>query len=191
MTNDDSGNAQQGGWQPPEYVSPWIPASNQDGARSSSAPRGDDFGRGGQAGEANDTIAFGSEPGYGQSQTPYSANGQGDYPRPANQPPGYSPPSYGQSSPGQPGYGQPGYGQPGPGQPGYGQPGYGQPGYGQSEFGQPGYGPPGSGGGYGQYNWGGYGAPPPPPSRSGFGRRSPTWPSRCSRPGRGPAWQSR
>ncbi len=184
MTNDDSGNAQQGGWQPPEYVSPWIPASNQDDASSRSAPRGDDFGRGGQSGEGNDTIAFGSEPGYGQGQTPYSANGPGEYPRPVNQPPGYPPPSYAQSSPGQPGYGQPGPGQPGYGQPGYGQPGYGQPGYGQPSYGQPGYGQPGYGqpeygqpgpgqpgnGGYGQYNWGGYGAPPPPPSRSGFGK---------------------
>ncbi len=46
--------------------------------------------------------------------------------------------------------------------PGYGGgPGYGGPGYGGS-----GYGPPG----YGQNPWGGYGAPPPPPGRSGFSR---------------------
>ena len=28
MYDDDSGSAQQSGWQPPEYVSPWIPVSS-------------------------------------------------------------------------------------------------------------------------------------------------------------------
>jgi S1-C subfamily serine protease len=143
MHDDESGNAQRGGWQPPEYVSPWFPVSgpeDQDAGRasgSSEPPSGAD--------SDGDTIAFGSDPAYGP----------GGYP-----PPGYAPPGYGQ-----PGYGQPGYGQPGYGQAGYGQPGYGQPGYGQAGFGQPGYGQPG----YGQYAWSGYGAPPPP-RRSGFGR---------------------
>jgi S1-C subfamily serine protease len=134
MHDDESGNAQRGGWQPPEYVSPWIPASGPEdrdagpASGSGEPPSGED--------NDGDTIAFGSGPEYG--------------------PGGYPPPGYVPS-----GYGQPGYGQPG-----YGQPGYGQPGYGQAGFGQPGYGQPG---GYGQYPWGGYGAPPPPP-RSGFGR---------------------
>ena len=30
MHDDESGSAQRGGWQPPEYVSPWIPASDPD-----------------------------------------------------------------------------------------------------------------------------------------------------------------
>ncbi|HEX3712137.1 MAG TPA: trypsin-like peptidase domain-containing protein [Trebonia sp.] len=161
MHDDDSGSAQQDGWQPPEYVSPWIPASSpgdkdsgsasrtsgpQDSPPPASAPGGTGPGDG-------DTIAFGQGPSYGQ----------GGYP-----PPGYEQPGYGQPGYGQPGYGQPGYGQPGYGQPGYGQPGYGQAGYGQPGYGQPGYGqqpPPG----YGDYPWSGYGTPPPPP-RSGFGR---------------------
>src|SRR5579863_2798457 len=128
MHDDESGSAQPGGWQPPEYVSPWIPAAgpeDQDAGRESGsgAPSSDE--------DDNDTIAFGGTP-------------------------SYAPPGYGQPGYGQPGYGQPGYGQPGYGQAGFSQPGYGEPGYGQ----QP---------GYGQYPWGGYGAPPPPP-RSGFGR---------------------
>ena len=54
----------------------------------------------------------------------------------------------------------------GPEGPGYGGPGYsGGPGYGGGPGG-PGYGPPG----YGQNPWGGYGAPTPPPPRSGFSR---------------------
>jgi S1-C subfamily serine protease len=124
MHDDESGNAQRGGWQPPEYVSPWIPVSGP-------ADRGAGHGSGSGEPPSNDggdgdTIAFGGDPAYGP----------GGYP-----PPGYVPP----------GYGQPGYGQPG-----YAQPGYGEPGYGQQPD-------------YGQYPWGGYGAPPPPP-RSGFGR---------------------
>jgi S1-C subfamily serine protease len=112
MHDDDSGNDQHGSWQPPEYVSPWIPASNPDDEDSGSASRDNSAGRG-PSDQDNDTIAFGHEPGYGQ----------GGYP-----PPGYPPP----------GYGQPGYGQPGYGPPGYG--GYGQPGYGQYPWG--GYGAP-------------------------------------------------
>jgi len=122
MHDDDSGNDQQGSWKPPEYVSPWMPASDPDDEDSGSASRGSSAGRG-QPQEDGDTIAFGNGPAYGQ----------GGYP-----PPGYPPPGYGQ-----PGYGQPGYGQPGYGQPGYGQPGYGQPSYGG--YGQPpwsGYGTP-------------------------------------------------
>jgi S1-C subfamily serine protease len=116
MHDDDSGSAQQSGWQPPEYVSPWVPVSTTSG----------DEAQGG-----DNTISFGPGPAYG---------------------PG-------------PGYGQePGYGQAGSAQPGYGQPEYGQPGYGQPGYGQQGY------GGYGQPPWGGYGAPPPPPPRHGFGR---------------------
>jgi S1-C subfamily serine protease len=122
MHDDDSGNDQPGSWQPPEYVNPWIPASNPDDEGSGSASRDSSAGRG-QSDQDNDTIAFGNGPGYGQ----------GGYP-----PPGYPPPGYGQPGYGQPGYGQPGYGQPGYGQPGYG--GYGQPGYGQYPW--SGYGTP-------------------------------------------------
>jgi len=164
MHDDDTGSAQQGGWRPPEYVSPWIPAaspddkdsgsasqsgsgsaSQGDSAPGSASPGGAPAGGAVSGGEAGtgDTIAFG----------PAQAHEQGGYP-----PPSYPPPGYGQQ-----GYGQPGYGQPGYSQQGYGQqppPGYGQPGYGQ----QP---PPG----YGDYGWNGYGTPPPPPPpRSGFGR---------------------
>ena len=39
MRDDDSGSDQQGGWQPPEYVSPWISASSQDDKDSGSASR--------------------------------------------------------------------------------------------------------------------------------------------------------
>jgi S1-C subfamily serine protease len=152
MHDDDTGS----GWQPPEYVSPWIPASTNEDKDSGGSPRSSDSApAGGEPGEG-DTIAFGPAAGYAQG--------------------GYPPPSQPQQAYGQPGYGQPGYGQqpPGYGQgPGYGQQGYGQQGYqqqsyGQHNFGQPGYGqqPPG----YGDYPWGGgYGAPPPPP-RSGVGK---------------------
>src|ERR1700684_2605740 len=111
MHDDESGNAQRGGWQPPEYVSPWIPASRpedqEEGPASGSGqpPSGE-----GSDGDS-DTIAFGDAPAYG--------------------PGGYVPPGYVR-----PGYGQPGYGQPGYGQAGFAQPGYGQPGYGQAGFGQ-------------------------------------------------------
>jgi S1-C subfamily serine protease len=114
MHDDDSGNDQPGSWQPPEYVSPWIPASNPDDEDSGSASRGSSAGSG-QPQQGDQTAAFGNGPGYGQ----------GGYP-----PPGYPPPGYGQ-----PGYGQPGYGQSGYGG-GYGQP----PGYGQYPW--SGYGTP-------------------------------------------------
>jgi S1-C subfamily serine protease len=150
MHDEDSGSAQQGGWQPPEYVSPWLPASG--------SPQGGDGG--------NDTISYRGGPAYDASQEP--TDGQGYQPAPgygggygpagAYGPPG-GPAGYG--APGGPGYGGPGYGG-GPGGAGYGGPsGPGGPGYGG-----PGYGPPG----YGQNPWGGYGAPPPPPPRSGFSR---------------------
>ena len=113
MHDDDSGNDQHGSWQPPEDVSPWIPASNPDDADSGSASR-DSSAESGQPHQGGDTISFGNNPAYGQ----------GGYP-----PPGYPPP---------PGYGQPGYGQPGYGQPGYA--GYGQPGYGHYPW--SGYGTP-------------------------------------------------
>jgi S1-C subfamily serine protease len=136
MRDNDSGSEQQSGWQPPEYVSPWIPASGSGGADSTP--------------DSGDTISFGAE-GF-DARPEYAASGQ----------PRYAQPGYGHAA-----YGEPGYGEPGYGQPGYGQPGYGQPGYGQS--------PPGgygawSGGPGGQHPWGGYGAPPPPPHGSRFGR---------------------
>jgi S1-C subfamily serine protease len=137
MHDDGSGNDQHGSWQPPEYVSPWSPASNPDDEDSGSASRDSSAGRG-QPQEDGNTTSYGNGPAYGQ----------GGYPPP---PPGYPPPGYGQ-----PGYGQQGYGQQGYGQQGYGQPGYGQPGYG-------GYGQPG----YGQHPWSGYGTPPPPRSGFG------------------------
>jgi S1-C subfamily serine protease len=105
MHDDDSGSAQQSGWQPPEYVSPWIPVSS-----SRDEPQGD-----------NNTISFGAGqaygPGPGYGQEPGYAQPGGGQPG-YGQPPGYGPPGYGQQ-----GYGQPGYG-------GYGQPpwgGYGAP----------------------------------------------------------------
>ncbi len=140
MHDDDSGNDQHGSWQPPEYVSPWMPASDPDDEDSGSASRDSSAGRG-QPQEDGDTIAFGNGPAYGQ----------GGYP-----PPGYPPP----------GYGQPGYGQQGYGQPGYGQPGYG--GYAATAS------PRGAGTARRHRR--------PGPVSAG---RSPTWPSRCSRPPRG------
>jgi S1-C subfamily serine protease len=128
MHDDDSGNDQHGSWQPPEYVSPWIPASNPDEGDSGSASRDSSAGSG-QPEQEGDTVSFRNAPGYGQGGYP---------PPPGYPPPGYSQPGYGQPGYGQPGYGQPGYGQPGYG--GYGQPGYGQPGYGQYPW--SGYGSP-------------------------------------------------
>jgi S1-C subfamily serine protease len=113
MHDDESGDAQRGGWQPPEYVSPWIPASgpeDRDAGRASGSAEP-------QSGADDDTIAFGNGPAYGPA----------GYPPPGYVPPGYVPP----------GYGQPDYGQ----QPGYGPPGYGQqPGYSPHPWG--GYGAP-------------------------------------------------
>jgi len=95
MHDDESGNDQHGSWQPPEYVSPWIPASDPDEGDSGSASRDSSAGSG-QPRPDDDTVSLGNGPGYGQ----------GGYP-----PPGYPPPGYGQPGYGQPGYGQPGYGQ--------------------------------------------------------------------------------
>jgi S1-C subfamily serine protease len=181
MQDNDSGSEQQGGWQPPEYVSPWMPGSDaSDGPGDE--PSGDTiaFGRGDSAdagaGDRPEYPAAGTPgaPGAPASGTPgqpgYGQPGHG-YPHGAYGQPGYGQPGYGQPGYGQGGYGQPGYGQPGYGQPGYGQPGYGQPGYGQQAYGQPpgGYGGWGGGSG-GQYQWGAYGSPPPPPSGPRFGR---------------------
>ena len=163
MQDEENGSAQQGGWQPPEYVSPWLPASG---------PRDDDpQGRG-------DTISFSGGPAYNADQGPASqgpASGPGygpaqgqaggpGYPAGPGYPPGPGQPA-GPGYPAGPAYG-PGPAGPGYGAPGYGAAGYGAPGYGGAGYGGgPGYGPPG----YGQDPWGGYGAPPPPP-RSGFSR---------------------
>jgi S1-C subfamily serine protease len=114
MHDDESGNAQRGGWQPPEYVSPWIPASGPEG-QDADAGRAPDSGEPSGGEDGGDTVAFGGAPAYGAAGYP---------------PPGYAPP----------GYGQPGYGQPGYGQAGFGQPGYGEPGYSQYPWG--GYGAP-------------------------------------------------
>jgi len=150
MHDEDSGSAQQGGWQPPEYVSPWLPPSG--------SPEG---GEG-----ANDTISFRGRPSYDAGQGP--ADGP-RYPAGPGYGPGYDPAGYGPGAggPAGPYDGGPGYGGApgGPGGPGYGGPGYGG-GAGYGGPGGPGYGPPG----YGQNPWGGYGSPPPPPPRSGFGR---------------------
>jgi S1-C subfamily serine protease len=161
MQDNDSGSEQRGSWQPPEYVSPWVPTSGAGDAQGA-----DD------ASESGDTISFGSD----------------DFARPGSQysQPEYQRPWFGQPRNEQQGYGQQGYGQPGAyGQQGYGQHSYGQPGaYGQQGgYGQPGaygqqggYGQPAqggygawSGGQGGQYPWGGYGTPPPPQG-SRFGR---------------------
>jgi S1-C subfamily serine protease len=157
MQDNDSGSEQQGGWQPPEYVSPWSEASGASADDENAS---------------NDTIAFGPSDQAGPAESPAPP------PPPA---PGAGQPHYGQPGYGQPGYGQPGYGQPGYGQPGYGQAAYGQPGYGgpgYAAYGQPGYGEQGYGqppqGGYGAWGggpgWSGYGSPPPPPPGSRFGR---------------------
>jgi S1-C subfamily serine protease len=193
MHDDESGSGQPDGWQPPEYVSPWIPASGggdqdsgsapADSPSSSGAPGSGEAGQ--RAGEEGETLSFGREPGYGPGG--YAAPGYGQAPEYGQaQEFGQQAPQYGEQQ--APGYGPGGSYEQGPayGAPagGYGQvPGYGQPGYGQANFGPqgPGYGPQGPGygpppGGYGNYQWGGYGAPPPPPPpppppvRSGFGK---------------------
>ena len=131
MQDNDSGSEQRGGWQPPEYVSPWTPPSDASGA-----PGADD-----QSG-SGDTIAFGPGDSGAADETRdpgYPATGQPRY-------------DYPQAAYGQAGYDQQGYGQ--PGQPGYGQQGYGPPGYGQ-----PGYGGPH--GGYGAWGGYGTPPPPP------------------------------
>lgn len=180
MRDNDRGSEQQDGWQPPEYVSPWAPASSAgqpvppeprpaSTGQASGGVTGRDIIPGWESGGWNgtgsmpvhDTIAFNSG-GHGES-----AYGQHD----DYSPPGYPPPGYAPA-----GYGQGGYGQGGYDQPGYGQPGYGQGGYGQPPAGG-GYGTSGGGygtwsGGGGQPPWGyGYGTPPPPPQRGAGGLR--------------------
>ena len=76
MHDEDSGSAQQGGWQPPEYVSPWLPASG--------SPQGDEG--------ANDTISYGAGPVYDPSQGPAEAPG---YPAAPGYGPGPAGPGYG------------------------------------------------------------------------------------------------
>jgi S1-C subfamily serine protease len=80
--DDDSGSAQQGGWQPPEYVSPWIPASNANP-------------------ENEEPTAEYPSPGY--VPPAYQQPGYGQ--------PGYGQPGSGGSGYGGSGYGQPPYGQ--------------------------------------------------------------------------------
>lgn len=104
MHDDDSGDDQRGGWQPPEYVSPWVPASNPADEDSPSASRDSSAGSGLPG---DDTISFGNAPGPGQGGYPLPGYPAGGYP-----PAGYPPPGYGQ-----PGYGQypwSGYGTPPP-----------------------------------------------------------------------------
>jgi S1-C subfamily serine protease len=91
--HDDSGSDQQGSWQPPEYVSPWIPASSPDEEASGSASR--DSSTGARQPEDGSTIPF-NNPAYGQGSYP---------PPPGYPPPGYPPPGYGQYPWG--GYGTP------------------------------------------------------------------------------------
>jgi S1-C subfamily serine protease len=146
--DSESGSEQHGSWEPPEYVSPWIPTSGTD--------------------SGNDTVSFGPHGGDpGEGITPGQPEAEQGYGQAGYPQPGYTQPGYGQPGYTQPGYGQPGYTQPGYGQPGYTQPGYGQPGYGQGGYGQP------PQGGYGAWSGGqdpwGYG-PPPPPQGSRVGR---------------------
>jgi len=144
MQDNDSGSGQRGSWQPPEYVSPWIPASDADSASGAdSSP------------DSGDTIAFGPEELTASRQGPRWYEQPG-YQQPASQQPAGQHPWFGQ-----PQYEQAGYEQARYGQPSYSEPGYGQPG--QGGFGA------WSGGPGGQYPWGGYGAPPPPQG-SRFGR---------------------
>jgi S1-C subfamily serine protease len=114
MHDDHSGNDQHGGWQPPEYVSPWGPASNPQDEDQPGAFRGGPAGSG-QSQQGDDTISFGNPPGYGP----------GGYPPPGYPPPGYPPPGYGgYGAYGQPGYGQypwGGYGAPPPPRSGFGR----------------------------------------------------------------------
>src|SRR6266851_282368 len=77
MHDDDSGKDQHGSWQPPEYVSPWIPASNPDEGDSGSASRDSSAGSG-QPEQDSDTVSFRNAPGYGQPG--YGQPGYGQYP---------------------------------------------------------------------------------------------------------------
>jgi S1-C subfamily serine protease len=121
MQDNDNGSEQQGSWQPPEYVSPWI----ADG----SSPQE-------------------SQPGYGQPGHGQPGHGQPGYSQPGYSQPGYGQPGQGQPSYGQPGYGQPGYGQPGYGQQPFGAWSGGsgeQPPWGYGAYGTPPPPPPRSG----------------------------------------------
>jgi len=140
MRDNDSGSEQQDSWQPPEYVSPWVPASDP-GSSAGAAEPGRASGTGAEGpSDSGDTIAFGAGESGGQAW---------------------------HAAAGQPGYGQPGYGHAAYPGPGYGGPGYGGPGYGQPPYGPPqgGYGA-WIGGAGGQHPW--RDVPPPPGSR--FGR---------------------
>lgn len=93
MHDDDSGSEQQGSWEPPGYVSPWMPASSS-----------------GDQSQDSDTVSFGGAPGYSPDQ---------GYVPPGYVPPGYvPPPGYGgQGYAPPPGYAGPpwsGYGAPPP-----------------------------------------------------------------------------
>jgi S1-C subfamily serine protease len=127
MQDNDSGSEQQGSWQPPEYVSPWISASDPGDAADSAAEAGGALGTAAGMSDSGDTIAFGSGEFDGRAE--YAASGQPRYGQ------GYAQPGYGHAAYGDPGYGQP-YGQPPQGSYGAwsGGPG-GQPPWG-------GYGPP-------------------------------------------------
>jgi len=80
MHDDDSGNDQPGSWQPPEYVSPWIPAASPDDkasgrASQSSGPQDSPppgSAPGGAGSGEGDTVAFGRGPDYGQGGYPSS-----------------------------------------------------------------------------------------------------------------------
>ena len=162
MQENDNGSEQQSGWQPPEYVSPWISESGTASDDVSSAGTNDtvSFGPSDDSGEAGYTPAA-QQPGYGQPGYGQPGYGQPGY----GQPPSYGQPGYAQPGPGQPGYGQPpSYGQPSYGQPGNSQPGYGQPGYGAWSGGPGGPGGPTDPGGQGPWGYGGYGTPTPPSS---------------------------
>src|SRR5215510_9508318 len=112
MQDNDNGSEQQRSWQPPEYVSPWISASNADDAAGADrAANPDDKPGAGNTSGTDDTISFGAEEVGGPAE--HAAPGQ---------------PRYGEARYPQQGYGHASSGQPGYGQPGYGQPGYGQPG---------------------------------------------------------------
>src|SRR6266567_1359461 len=130
MRDNDRGSEQQDGWQPPEYVSPWAPASQPGpadmGSTSQNAAGWEGGGWEPGTTPTHDTISFNAgapgEPTYG---------GHGDYSGAE-----YAAPGYGAA-----GYGPPQYDKAGYDQPGYGQGGYGQGGYGQGGYGQGGYGP--------------------------------------------------
>ncbi|HUN34992.1 MAG TPA: trypsin-like peptidase domain-containing protein [Trebonia sp.] len=166
MRDNDSGSEQRSGWEPPEYVSPWAPASSAARASEDAEP-------GSGTPDAGNTVPLGQrsapEPGPaagGYDQPAGYGGGPGvGYGQPAG---GYGPPSGGYAQPS--GFGQPAgsYGPPGGG---YDQPtgGFGQPGFGQPGFGQPAGG--GWNGGSGQDPWGfGYGTPPPPQGGGGLRR---------------------